>query len=77
MSPRKPTDRPANPDPIEETEPPGIPQQHDAGAALQKDRAGPIREKYPVTEGAANFASMHARAVDAVAYAAASAPEGS
>ncbi len=48
---------------------PDVPQQFDVGALLAKDRAGPIREKYPVTDGAANFATMKQRADEALAYA--------
>lgn len=53
----------------EHENPPDIPQDLDVGASLAKDRAGPIREKYPVTEGAANFSSMAQRAREAVDYA--------
>jgi hypothetical protein len=47
----------------------------DAGALIQKDRAGPIRELHPMTEGKANFASMADRARETVALANASAEE--
>ncbi len=47
----------------------------DVGVLLAKDRAGPIREKHPQSEGAANFSSMKQRAEEAVAAANASAEE--
>ncbi len=65
--------------PLDETPDPhyakGPPAPHDVGVLLAKDRAGPVREKYPTSDGAANFSSMHQRALDAVAYAKAGEPK--
>ncbi len=54
--PRQRTTKPdaAVPEPIEET--PEV--ETDAGALIAKERCGPVREKYPMTEGAANFATF-------------------
>ncbi len=76
MSPRKKVDvpdvplveqAPYDPDVAPNLDGPDIPRDFDVGALLAKDRAGPPRDKYPITEGQANFASMRQRAEDAVA----------
>ncbi len=51
MPRQRTTGKPAEPDEVS-TEP------TDAGAALAKERCGPFREKYPMTEGQANFATF-------------------
>jgi len=37
----------------------------DAGAAIAKERCGPLREKYPMTEGQANFATFSQTIINA------------
>lgn len=54
---------PVEPDEIED-----VPEvQTDAGALIAKERCGPLREKYPMTDGAANFATFSQSIIDAEA----------
>ncbi len=53
-------------DPPEPDDPQDAPAiQHDAGALIAKERCGPLREKYPMTEGQANFATFSQSIIDA------------
>ena len=51
--------------PVDPADEPHPVAQTDAGAAIAKERCGPPREKYPMTEGQANFATFSQTIINA------------